>query len=257
MLKTPITTKTGNVKKMNYFKLDEESGLSEANKEKLKERSRQYGYSTISEPWITLYQGGMSMYEIGDFFNVSYNTVRRALLKWGIKSRRSGARTRTAEGLDHSTMSFKELDEGTRFVKHDEWLGRAKELGYSYISEAIIKLLGEGFSVKDVAGKTGISEKSVRDKAKAWGVKMRPRGGRRETVTPYRKDVVDDDLHAMSLTEIAKELGVTPEYVRQTLKKAIVKFKKNWLRMYGTPTFELTDLEHYLHGIEHERGRKK
>ena len=57
----------------------------------------------------------------------------------------------------------------------------------------------------------------------------------------YRENLKTDPDHNMTQKEIAEELGISQQAVNEMLKKAIKKFRKKWIEMFGLYPMVITD----------------
>ena len=137
-------------------------------------------------------------------------------------------------------MNYKKLDQSTNFARRKVLLATVAELGYTYISEALIELY-KIHSLRKVAKILGWHVSFVRRHLTNWKVERRPRGGKHGGLQSGEM-VANEDT---SITEIAQELGVSPERARQILHDAIVHFRKNWIEMYGNYNRGLSDREFF------------
>ena len=158
-------------------------------------------------------------------------------------------------------MYYKKLDDDANFlgVYARDWIKSARELGFRYISEAIIGLYLGGDSTREIEEKMGLSNMTVRRLLKKWGIEMRSRGGAHGGRLYKYKDYVDQDLdtYPMTTIEIGEELGLSTTRVQQILDKALRDFRENWIAMFGPMTFELTDIEKFSGMIGHEQEKGK
>ena len=106
-------------------------------------------------------------------------------------------------------MNYKKLDQSVKFKHQEEMLEKVVELGYTYISEALIELYRVN-SLRKTAKILGWHVSFVRRHLTNWGIERRPRGGTHGGLQSGEM-VANED---MSITEIAQELGVTPERAR-------------------------------------------
>lgn len=125
-------------------------------------------------------------------------------------------------------MNFKELDKLYFTRKHSERVmkarermrERAEEMGYEYISEAIVSLYEEFGSIRPVAKALGVYYNTIYNWLKIWRVDV---------------DSRDQDTGA-TLDEIAEEFGYESRRgALYFLESAMKKFRRNWIRMYGEP----------------------
>jgi len=137
-------------------------------------------------------------------------------------------------------MNYKKLDQSVKFNHQEELMEKIEALGYTYISEALIELYRTN-SLRKVAKILDCHVSFVRRHLTNWEIERRPRGGVHGGLQSGEM-VADEDT---SITEIAEELGVSPERARQVLKNAIVHFRRNWIRMYGNYGRGLTDREFF------------
>ena len=137
-------------------------------------------------------------------------------------------------------MNYKKLDQSVKFKRQEEMLKKVGELGYTYISEALVELYKTN-SLREMAKILGWHVSFVRRHLTNWKVERRPRGGKHGGLQSGEM-VANEDT---SITEIAQELEVTPERARQILHNAIVHFRRNWIQMYGIYDRGLSDREFF------------
>jgi hypothetical protein len=74
-------------------------------------------------------------------------------------------------------LNFKKIDQARKYNYREDRLKRAKELGYTYISECSAKLYEKHKSTRIVAELLGLSYGGVQRELREIGVELRPRGG--------------------------------------------------------------------------------
>lgn len=156
-------------------------------------------------------------------------------------------------------LDYEEIDKETTFYYGELWLKTANELGFEYISEALVEMYKEGLSTREIGRKMEIHRSSVMRFFRLWGVEMRSRGGAHGGRLGKHKEEVDEkpDVYFMTTTEIAEKLGLSATRVQQILDQALRNFKENWAVLYGAYSFEQLDSEMFSGMLRREREKEK
>ena len=131
-------------------------------------------------------------------------------------------------------MNYKKLDEEAQYKHRKELEVRMDELCFDYISEMIIECYAELKSSAKVGELVGMKGRGVQRWLKKWGIERIGRGSGRGRGNVKTVDIDSGEVFNMTLEEIALELGISPQAVSKLLQKGIKKFRKNWIREYGT-----------------------
>ena len=112
--------------------------------------------------------------------------------------------------------------------------------GFQYISEAMIILYEELRSYQDVADILGVGKSTVAKWVKRWD---------NNTIkAPY--DGTAEGL--VSILDIADEIGISPQGVQKVIKRGLIKFQRNWIKMFGEPKDEgRSDMDFFTSMLMH------